>query len=94
MPEHSNAPTRPCRSTVGHGRRGAGGHRGSGFDELPEIAAMDAPRLRDEVRALDHAIKRMKAKPRYEEAALALLEARRRDLASQLAAIEELVWDQ
>ncbi len=64
-----------------------------GYGQPPEITAMDAPRLRDEVRALEHAIRRMKAKPRYEEAALALLEARRRDLASQLAAIEELVWD-
>jgi hypothetical protein len=94
MPENSDAPNRPRRPTVGYGRRGADGYYGSGFDDLPVPAPMDAPRLRDEVRALDHAIGRMKAKPSYEEAALALLQARRRNLVSQLAAIGELVGDQ
>ena len=94
MPENSDSPNRPRRPTVGYGRCGADGYYGSGFNDLPEIAPMDAPRLRDEVRALDHAIERMKAKPRYEETALALLQARRRNLVSQLAAIGELVRDQ
>jgi hypothetical protein len=80
---------------AGNGRREGGAVRlrtGSGFNDPPEIARMDAPRLRDEVRALDHAIERMKARPSYEEAALALLQARRRNLVSQLG---ELVrWGQ
>jgi hypothetical protein len=93
MPENSDPPNRPRRPKA-YGHRGADGFYGSGFDDLPEIAPMDAPRLRDEVRALDHAIERMKSKPSYEEAALALLQTRRRNLVSQLAAIGELVEDQ
>jgi hypothetical protein len=88
MPENSDAPKRPRRPKAGYGRRGADGYYGSGFDDLPEPSRTDAPRLGDEVRALDCAIERMKAKPRYEETALALLQARRRNLVSQLAAAD------
>jgi hypothetical protein len=92
VPENPSSPNLPRRPAVGYGRVGADGYYGSGFNDLPEIARMDAPRLRGEVRALDHAIERMKARPSYEEAALTLLQARRRNLVSQLG---ELVrWGQ
>lgn len=49
---------------------------------IPE--AKQIPRLRDELRTVEEAIARTKRKPRYDEAALAELQVRRRELESQL----------
>lgn len=51
---------------------------------VPE--ANPVPRLTDELRAVDYAIERIKEKPRYDEAALAELQVRRREIASQIDA--------
>lgn len=86
---------RPNASNRGLGRIGPDGFYGSGLgeDHPEDLPPSDAPRLRDELNAIDHAIRRMKAKPRYEEASLAELEVRRRGIASQLAALEQQAAD-
>jgi hypothetical protein len=49
---------------------------------MPE--AKEIARIRDELRTVDEAMARMKGQPRYDEAALAELQVRRRELESRL----------
>ena len=54
---------------------------------MPE--ANPLPRLRDELRAVDFAVERLLARPRYDEAALAELQVRQRELQTRISAERE-----
>lgn len=51
--------------------------------------ANPAPRLRDELQAVDYAIEELTDSPQYDEGALVRLQVRRIDLAAQLHACEK-----